>query len=345
MRAATIREHGELDVVTVEDMPAPEPEEGEVVLNVRAAALNHLDIWVRKGRPGLEVEMPRIIGTDAAGTIAEVGPRVHGMEEGDRIVLYPGLFCGRCEFCTAGQHSQCAHFGILGVQRDGTFAEQVAVPASNLLHVPENLDLMDAAALPVAYLTAWRMLFTRAGLQPGDTVLIHGIGGGVALAGLQLAVMGGARAIITSSSDEKLDRGVQLGAAETINYTQTDDIVAEVRDMTGGRGVDIALDSVGAATWPIDLAAVRKGGTIVNCGVTTGAEATTNLHLLYWNQLSALGSTLASKAEFRQFLRAVEVNGLEPLVDSSYNLEDVRQAMSRMEEGKQMGKILLDMGA
>ncbi len=344
MRAATIREHGGLDVVTIEDMPAPKPDEGEVVLDVRAAALNHLDIWVREGRPGLEVEKPRITGTDAAGTIAEVGPGVHGMEEGDRMVLYPGLSCGCCEFCLAGEHSQCSNFGIMGVHRHGTFAEQVAVPAFNLLHVPESLDLLDAAALPVAYLTAWRMLFTRAGLTPGDTVLIHGIGGGVALAGLQLTVMAGGRAIVTSSSDEKLERAVQLGAAETINYTETEDIAAGVKEITGGRGADIALDSVGAATWPVDLAALRKGGTVVNCGVTTGAEAETNLHLLYWNQLSALGSTLGSRSEFRQFLRAVEVNGLEPLIDSSYKLENVRQAMSRMEDGQQMGKILLQPG-
>jgi NADPH:quinone reductase-like Zn-dependent oxidoreductase len=325
-------------------MPAPEPGEHEVVLDVRAAALNHLDIWVREGRPGLEVDKPRIIGTDAAGTISAVGPRVHGREVGDDVVLYPGLNCGCCEFCIQGQHSQCTRFGIVGVQRHGTFAEKVAVPASNVWPIPDNLDMLDAAAFPVAYLTAWRMLFTRAELVPGDTVLIHGIGGGVALAGLQLAGMSGAQAIVTSSSDEKLERARDLGAAHTINYRTSDDVADEVHELTGGRGVDIALDSVGAATWPIDLSAVRKGGTVVNCGVTTGAEAKTNLHQLYWNQLSALGSTLGSLAEFRKFLRAVEVNGLEPVVDTSYSLDDVREAMSRIEEGNQMGKILLTPG-
>ncbi len=303
MRAAIIRKHGPLDAVSVEDMPEPEPSEHEVVLDVRAAALNHLDIWVREGRPGLEVDMPRIIGTDAAGTIAELGPRVHGMEEGDNVVLYPGLNCGCCEFCIKGEHSKCTRFGIMGVQRDGTFAEKVVVPASNVVPVPDNLDMLDAAALPVAYLTAWRMLFSRAELLPGDTVLIHGIGGGVAIAALQLSVMAGAKAIVTSSSDEKLERAGDLGAAHGINYRTCDDVAAEATQLTGGRGVDVAVDAVGADTWPADLSALRKGGTVVNCGVTAGAEARTNLHQLYWNHLSALGSTLGSKGEFRQFLR------------------------------------------
>jgi NADPH:quinone reductase-like Zn-dependent oxidoreductase len=226
------------------------------------------------------------------------------------------------------------------MSRPGTFAEKVAVPFYNAYPKPSHLTFDEAAALPLAYQTAWRMLMTRAALRAGETVLVHGIGGGVALAALQLAKLAGAEVIVTSSSEEKLARAEQLGADHTINY-EAADVTERVKDITHGRGVDIVIDTVGAATWSADFGAVRRGGRIVLCGVTTGAEAKTNLQMLYWNQLTILGSTMGSNEDFRQMLRAVATAGLKPVVDAVVPLERVREAMSRMEAAEQFGKIVL----
>lgn len=340
MKAAVIHEHGPVEAITVADVPRPHAGPGEVLIEVRAAALNHLDVWVRTSER-FELEMPHVLGSDASGVVAEVGHGVCGVCEGDEVVLNPGLSCGRCDFCRAGRNSLCESFGIVGASRPGTFAEFVAAPAANVLPKPESLGFEQAAGLGIAYLTAWRMLMTRARLRAGETVLIHGIGGGVAVAGLQLAKLAGAEAIATSSSDDKLRRAVELGADHTINYRATQDVAARVREITGGRGVDVAFDTVGAATWQADFAAVRRGGRIVLCGVTTGAAAQTDLQALYWNQLTILGSTLGSHEDFRQLLRAVGSGRLGPVIDSVVPLARARQAARRMEEGKQFGKIIL----
>ncbi|MFO7956418.1 MAG: alcohol dehydrogenase catalytic domain-containing protein [Candidatus Brocadiia bacterium] len=340
MKAAVIREHGEPDVIRVEDIPTPEPGDGEVLVDVKAAALNHLDIWVRQGGRQ-DLEWPHVLGSDAAGVISAVGPGVEGVSVGDEVIIDPGLACGHCRFCRDGEHSLCENFGIVGMHRPGTFAEQLTVPARCVAPKPAHLDFQEASALCVAYLTAWRMLFTRARVQPGETVLIHGIGGGVALAALQFLQLTSARAIVTSSSDEKLEQARALGADETINYHTIGDLPARVLELAGERGVDIAFDTVGAATWLVDLEVVRRGGRIVICGVTTGAEATTNLQALYWNQISALGSTLGTDAELRDMLTAIETAGMEPVVDTVFPLDEVRQATELMEGGEQFGKIVL----
>ena len=341
MKAVTIREHGELDVMRVEDIPEPAPGDFEVLLGVRAAALNHLDIWVRKGGRGRTVEGVHVLGSDGAGVVEGIGAKAHGVSVGDEVIVNPAVSCGCCEYCLRGEQSECPDFGLIGAMRPGTFAEKVVVPAECVLPKPEHLTWEEAAALPLAYVTAWRMLMTRARLRPGETVLIHGIGGGVALAGLQWAKLAGAEVIVTSSSDEKLARAQGLGADHTINYRTTPDVAARVREITGGRGVDIAFDAVGAATWPVDIAAVRKGGRVVICGVTTGAEAATNLQAVYWNQLTLLGSTMGSQEDFRQMLRAATVSGLKPVVDRVYPLDQARDAMARMEQGEQFGKVVL----
>jgi NADPH:quinone reductase-like Zn-dependent oxidoreductase len=341
MKAATIREHGGLECVRVEDIAEPQPAEHEVTLEVRAAALNHLDIWVRKGRPGAVMKMPHVLGSDAAGVVVGMGSGVRDVRIGDEVVVHPGLSCGVCEYCNRGEQSECPTFGIVGMMRPGTFAERVAVPAVNIYPKPPHLNFHEAAALPLAHLTAWRMLMTRAKLQPGETVLIHGIGGGVALAALQLAVVMSAEVIVTSSSDEKLSRARELGAAHTINYRTSRDVAQRVRDLTAGRGVDIAFDTSGAATWPISFAAVRRGGRIVLCGVTTGAQAQTNLQALYWNQLTILGSTMGSREDFRQMVRTITAARLMPVIDTVEPLDRVRDAMARMESGEQFGKIVL----
>ena len=339
MKAAVIHEHGELDKVRVEDVPKPSPGVGEVLVQVRAASLNHLDIWVRKGGR-FSLPMPHVLGSDAAGLIVELGHGVQGVELGQEVTINPALYCGHCEFCRQGQQSLCADFSIVGASRPGTYAEFVTVPADNVLPKPAGMSFEQASTLGVAYVTAWRMLFTRAKVQPGDTVLIHGIGGGVATAGLQLAKLGGARVIVTSSSAEKLEHARRLGADDAIDYSRQD-VVAAVRDYTAGRGVDIAFDAVGAATWQLDFDCLRRGGTIVLCGVTTGQQATTNLQQLYWNQLTVLGSTSGSLEDFRRMTAAMEHDHLEPVIDSVLPLDQAVDAMRRMEEARQLGKIVL----
>ena len=340
MKAAVIHKHGGLDCVKVEEVTEPKAGEGEVVLEVRSAALNHLDIWICKGRPGLQIEMPHVIGSDASGVVVEVGPGTHGVSMGDEVILNPGLSCGCCESCYRGEHSECVSFGIVGMSRPGTFAERLAVPFYNVYSKPAHLNFDEAASLALAYQTAWRMLMTRVCLKAGETVLIHGVGGGVALAGLQLAKLTGAEVIVTSSSDEKLSKAKAIGADHTINY-KVDNVAKSVKDITQGRGVDIVFDTVGADTWSVNFSAVRRGGKIVLCGVTTGAEAKTNLRALYWNQLTILGSTMGSNEDVRQMLKAVTKARLKPVIDSVTPLENTRDAMGRMEAAEHFGKIVL----
>ncbi len=338
MRAAQIREHGDVNVVQVAQVEAPVPAAGEVVLKVLCAGLNHLDIWVRMGRTKLK--LPHILGSDAVGIVTGVGEDVESPQVGERVIVHPGLGCGHCELCRRGEQSLCASFGIIGLNREGTFAEQVAVPASNCYPRPSHLSDEEAGALGLSYVTAWRMLVTRAQVKPGESVLIHGIGGGVALAALQLATRIGAEVFVTSSSNEKLSRSMELGADHMINY-EKGNVVEWIRSHKGGRGVDVAIDTVGAATWPLDFACVRKGGRVVLCGVTSGAKAETDLRALYWNQLTILGSTLGSAPDFEQMLAAAAASRLRPIIDGVFPLDHVRDAMARMEEARQFGKVVL----
>jgi NADPH:quinone reductase-like Zn-dependent oxidoreductase len=314
-------------------------------VDVRAAALNHLDIWVRKGRRGAAMTLPHVLGSDAAGVVAQLGEGVTGVTEGEEVVINPGLFCGRCEACQRGEQSECLRFAIVGAGCWGTFAERVIVPTENLFPKPPHLTFAEAAALPLAHVTAWRMLMTRARLRPGETVLIHGIGGGVALAALQIGRLAGGLCIVTSSSEDKLARARSLGAYATVNYRTTPDLAGAIRDLTGGRGVDIVFDTVGAAAWPVSMAAVRVGGRIVTCGVTTGAAAELSLQSLYWNQLNLLGSRLGSQEDFRLMLLAVAAAGLKPVIDKAFPLDLAPDAMAHMEAGNQFGKIVLNVSA
>jgi NADPH:quinone reductase-like Zn-dependent oxidoreductase len=340
MRAAVIHRNGGLEELVLADIPEPAPGRGEVAIRVKAAGLNHLDIWMRMGRPGLRFNFPHPLGSDAAGLIHAIGEGVEDLSVGAEVVINPGIACMRCEWCLRGQHSECPDFGIVGQIRHGSFAEVLTVPAECVYPKPAHLSWEEAAALPLAHLTAWRMLYTRGQLQPGETVLIHGVGGGVALALLQLARASGAEVFVTSSSDEKLARARELGAAHTINY-RNEDVAARVLEITDGRGVDICLDTVGAQTWPINFAAVRKAGRIVHCGITTGPTAEVQISGLYWRQLNVLGSTMGTHEEFRKLLRFVSATGLRPVMDSTYPLDEARAAQERMEKGEQFGKIAL----
>lgn len=341
MKAAVIFETGALEQVQVADVPAPKAEYGQVILDVKAAALNHLDIWIRKGRPGITLPSPHILGSDAAGVVAAVGEGVQGVQVGDEVVVNPGLSCMRCAACLRGDQSACEKYAILGTAAPGTFAEQVSVSALNVAPKPAHLSWEEAAALPLAYVTAWRMIFTRACVRPGETVLIHGIGGGVALAALQLLRIAGATAVVTSSCNEKLARAKELGASHTINYSETPDLPAAILACTEGVGVDAVIDTVGAGTWPVNFTVCRKGGRIAHCGVTTGATVETNIAALYWKQLSVLGSTMGSHEDFRQLLSAVQASGLRPVIDQIFPLAEAREAQGRMERGEQFGKIVL----
>jgi NADPH:quinone reductase-like Zn-dependent oxidoreductase len=338
MKAALIYEHGDPSVVQVAEVEAPVPGAGEVALKVLCAGLNHLDIWVRKGRA--KMPMPHILGCDAVGIVTAVGANVESPRVGEQVIVNPALSCGRCESCRRGEQSLCASFGIIGLSRNGTFAEQAVVPASNCYPKPRHLTDEEAGALALSHTTAWRMLMTRAQIKPGESVLIHGIGGGVALSALQLAKRVGAEVFVTSSSNEKLSRAQELGADHTINYEEAN-VADWIRHHKGDRGVDVVIDAAGAATWPLDFTCVRKGGRVVLCGVTTGAKAETDLRTLYWNQLTILGSTLGSTRDVEQMLAAVNVNRLRPVIDEVYPLDRVRDAMAKMEEARQFGKIVL----
>ena len=340
MRAVYLAAHGGIDQVRVGELRAPAPGPGEVLVRLAAAAFNHLDLFVLGGMPGITLEMPHVGGADGAGVIAGLGPGVDGWREGDEVVLNPGLWCGECEFCRRGEESMCVRFGLLGEHVPGTFAEFVKVPAVNLGRRPAHLSWEEAAAFPLTFLTAWRMLTTRGRLEAGETVLIHGIGGGVALAALAIARRIGARVIVTSSSQEKLERARALGADETIDYGK-DDVARVVRALTGKRGVDLVVETAGAATWMASLRAAVKGGRIVTCGATTGPSPAEEVRLVFWNQLSILGSTMGSRADWQAMLEAVSAWQLRPVIDSVLPLEQGPAGYARLAAGGQFGKLVL----
>jgi len=339
MKAVIVAGPGGLEMVRVEERPVPEPGPGEVLVRMRCAALNHLDLWVRRGLPG--AEYPHVQGADGAGVVERLGDGVQGIETGQAVCFDPSLGCGRCEFCLRGEESLCVRFKLLGEGADGTFAEYVVLPWPNVHPVPEGMGFDEAAAFPLTFITAWRMLVTRARVVPGETVLIHGIGGGVALAALALCRAMGLRVLVTSSSEEKLARAAELGAWRGIDYTACDNVARNVRSLTGGRGVDVVLDNVGAATWKASLHALRKGGRLVTCGATSGPGPKTDVARIFWNQLSVLGSTMGSRGEFLDMLAFVSQEKLRPVIDRTFPLAEAREAQAHLEAGKQFGKVVL----
>ena len=324
--------------------PDPEVGPGQAMVEIRAAALNHLDLHSRAHHAADPSAADKIIGADAAGVIREVGQGVEDLAAGDEVMLNPGLSCGHCELCEAGEESECPGFDLVGRGVPGTYAELIVVPATNLAPKPTHLSFEQAAALPLAHLTAWRMAMSRGGLQPGERVLIHGIGGGVALAALQIAKLADATVIVTSSADDKLERARELGADDTINYAKTPEVAEAVREMTAGKGVDLVVDTVGAATLAASIAAARNGGRVVVCGATSGAEATVNVREIFWRQIVILGSTMGSSNDFREMLAKVAERGLVPVIDSVRHISGAGAALDHMETGDQFGKIVLSAG-
>jgi NADPH:quinone reductase-like Zn-dependent oxidoreductase len=341
MKAVFFEKHGGNEVLQFGDRPESQPGPGEVRVALRAVALNHLDLFVRDGIPG--VPLPQIPGADGAGVVDAVGPGVETPAPGDRVLLQPGLYCNTCEFCRAGEQCLCVKFRILGEHAPGTFAEKVVVPARNVFPIPTRLSFEQAAAFPLVYQTAWRMVLGRGRIRPGETILIHGAGGGVAGAALEIAVLAGARVFATTSDEEKANRAREAGAELVFDYTK-EDVGAAVRKATGKRGVDMVLDSVGERTWATSLQAAAKGGRIVTCGATTGPNPKEEIRLIFWRGLSILGSTMANDREFRTLLSTVAAGKLTPRIDRVYPLEEARAAYSRLEEGKQHGRIVLSIG-
>ena len=329
MRAVRIHEDGGPEVLVVDEIPDPEPQRGEVLVALRAAALNHLDLWVRKGLPS--VPKPRILGADGAGVVAALGQDASGFEIGQRVVVNPGI-------------PEDGRILVIGEHTDGTYCELKAFPAAQLYPLDDSLSFDVGAAFPLVFETAYRMLVTRARLQEGETVLIWGIGGGVALAAFEICRAFGARTIVTSSSDEKRERARALGADVAVDHV-ADDVVAAVREATGGRGADVVVETVGEATWERSLAAAAGEGRIVVCGATSGHSPPARLYRLWWKQLTVYGSTMGLPADFEGAYELVRSGRARVHLDSVYRLEEAAAAHERLESGRQFGKIVLTIGS
>ena len=340
MKAAYLTGHGGNEVVAVGHRPEPARRVGDVLVRLRAATVNRVDLYMRDSGAGITHTLPLIMGLDGAGVIEELDRDHPSLRVGQRVVLHPGVTCGHCEFCLRGEDVLCTSMKLLGEHHDGTFAQWVSVPARNVFALPKGYDDVQAAALGVNHLTAWRMLFTQARLQAHETVLIFGIGGGVSLAALQLAKAAGARAIVTSRDASKLERALQLGADATV-HSATQDIARTVLDLTGGRGVDVVIENVGAAVWSAALKSLVRGGRLVTCGATTGDQPGADLRRMFIRQLKVMGSTLGTLGEFRELLALCERSSMRPVIDSIHALDAVPQALDRLESGAQFGKVAL----
>ena len=339
MRAAIFHENGGPEVVRIEDVPDLTPGPGEVLVRVKAAALNHLDLWVRRGLP-IETTMPHIGGSDVAGVIEAVGEGVDASRVGERVIVNPSLFDGTCEWCRRGEESMCVGFRILGEHTNGGFAELVTAAADRAYALPEGYAFEDAAALPIAYMTAWRALHSRARLQADESVLVLGASGGSGLAAVQIAVDIGARVFALTSGAEKVERLRALGA-EYVYDRAADDWVKALQRDTAGRGVDVVLENPGAATWKGALRSLAIGGRLVTFGATTGPKVEVDIRALFWRQVSILGTTMANRSEFEAMIQAAFAGRIRPVVDTVLPLDRARQAHERMEAGEQFGKIVL----
>lgn len=346
MRACVLTATGAkaFESLKITDVPdAPAPAAGEVRVAIRAAALNHLDLFVADGLPGAADRLPQIVGADGAGVVESAGPDVTAVQPGDRVMLNGGISDYACEFCRAGEHSLCVNYHMLGEHLPGTIAELVTVPAQNVARIPvlsPELSWAEAAAFSLVTLTAWRMLVTRAQLRTAETVLVWGIGGGVSLAALRIAKLCGARVIATSSDDVKLAAAKQLGADVTFNH-KTQKVAQEVRALTSKRGVDVVVENVGAATWDDSLRCLRRGGRLVTCGATSGAQVGLDIRRLFWHHWSLLGSTMGNAAEYAEIVRRLGKGELRPIVDRVYPMPQVKDAYERLAKGAQLGKVVI----
>ncbi len=341
MKAVFFHEHGGLEVLQYGDLPTPEPGAGEVLVRLRAAALNRLDLWVREGWPGIRLTYPHILGADGAGEVAAVGASVTRWQVGDRVVINPNIGCGKCEFCLAGQDNLCEHWQLLGETRAGTYAEYVVVPEANLIALPEGFGYREAAAAALVFQTAWHSLITRGGLRPGEWVLVVGASGGVNTASIQIAKLAGCRVLVVGSNARKLALAESLGADFLIDRSQTDNWAKEVYRLTGKRGVDVVVDNVGT-TFPLSFKAARKGGRILTVGNTGGPKFQIDNRYIFGKHLSVVGSTMSPQKDFREVMRLVFAGKLKPVLDKTFPLAEARAAQERLARGEQLGKITLE---
>src|SRR3984893_6112982 len=339
MKAVRIHEFGGPEVLLYEDVPDPKLRQDQVLVRVKACAMNHLDLWVRRGMPG--VNLPHILGSDVAGEIVEVGEYVTGFTTGQRVLLAPMHFCNHCAKCVAGLQNQCPEFTVLGNLVDGGNCELIAAPAVNVIPIPDPLDFTHAASVPLVFLTAWHMLVGRAGIRPGQTVLVLGASSGVGIAAIQVAKLFQARVITTAGDEKKLEKAHGLGADHGINHYQKK-ISEEVKKLTNKEGVDIVIEHVGAATWEESMKCLKPAGILVTCGATTGPNASFDLRFLFSRHLSLLGSYMGTMGELYDVLGHVFAGRLKPVVDRTFPLKDIRAAHEYMEKSRMFGKVVVN---
>jgi NADPH:quinone reductase-like Zn-dependent oxidoreductase len=344
LRAVVIREHGGPEVLSFEERVQPLPGPREVCLRVRAVGLNHLDLWVRNGVPGHSFPLPIVPGCDVAGVVEAIGAGAAGVAVGDEVVAAPGVSCGRCLKCRAGEDALCRTYGILGESQDGGCQEYLVVPDAGVFPKPRSLDWEQAAAVPLTFLTAWHMLKARARVQPGERVLVHAAGSGVSVAAIQIARLLGARVLTTAGTDEKCARGLALGAEEAVNY-KTADFAREVKRWAGGHGVDVVVDHIGSDTFERSLRCLVKGGRYVTCGATSGFELKTDFRLVFFKSLSILGSTMGAGHELASVLSLVDSGRLRPVVDRVFPLEQIAEAHRYLASRVAFGKVVLSVSA
>ena len=338
MKAVRIHQFGGPEVLTYEEIPDPKPRKDQVLVRVRACALNHLDLWVRNGLPG--VNLPHILGSDIAGEIADVGEYISDLKPGQRVIVAPMSFCNRCPKCVAGLQNQCRQFTVYGNAIDGGNCELIAVPAVNIIPIPDSLDFIQAASVPLVFVTAWHMLAGRAAIRPGQTVLIIGANSGVGIAAIQIAKLFHCRVITTAGDERKMQKARELGADFVINHYQQK-IAQEVRSITKGEGVDIVFEHVGPATWQESMRSLKAGGTLVTCGATTGPKVDLELRFLFSRNLSILGSYMGTMSELNEVLGHVFVGRLKPVVDRVFPLQEIRAAHEHLEKSQMFGKVVL----
>lgn len=342
MKAVLFREHGGSDKLSYEDLPTPTIGLGDVLVRVKACALNHLDLWVRQGNPAYPMPVPHVLGSDAAGIVEQIGSNVDSVTVGQRVFVSPGISCWKCEYCLAGRDNFCRSYSLLGAMMHGSYAEYVKVPFRNVLPIPENLSFEQAAAFPLVSVTASHMLFALAGLQQGETVLIMGAGSGVGMMAVQMAKLAGARVITTVGSDDKVPKAVTLGADSVINHTK-EKVADRVKLLTEGHGVDVVIEHIGPAVWDSSMESLAKGGRLITCGATTGGEVKLNLRYVFSRQLTIKGSYMGTRAEL---VKAAELMGqgrLISVIDRMFPLREARAAQELMESRRFFGKILLTM--
>ncbi|MBZ5555064.1 MAG: zinc-binding dehydrogenase [Acidobacteriia bacterium] len=341
MRAIRIHKHGGADNIRIDDIPVPSLKPHEALLEVKSTSLNHLDLWVRNGMPGVQLPLPLILGSDASGVVKEVGTSVKNVKVGDRVLVVPGYGCGACEECFSGRENYCLEYALYGEHGDGIQAENLAIDSRRLLPMPSNISFDEGAAIPLVYLTAWEMLVNKAGVQPWHTVLVWSASSGVGSAAVQIAKLYGARVVTTAGGPDKVAKAKQLLSPDAVIDYRAQDVVKEMRSITRGLGADIVVDHVGQATWEKSLRSLAKGGKLVFCGATSGPNVSFDLRYVFFKQQSILGSTMGNRGDLFKVLQLVEHGKLRGVVDRTFDVEAIREAHEYLESGKQFGKVIV----